>query len=110
MKHSTTTKRRKKPGQETGLLKALLLTGAVAATLVGTRVLAIQDNLDQNVQPANDIAVFENGRTSPATTNSINNFAPDRPIVLDLQPVPQTLQPNIQSFQQIRPMIRTRSS
>lgn len=104
MTRMTMTKRAARPTQQTGSLKALLLTGGVLATLAGARLLNLADIA------AAETAVF------PATTNPVTVVVPaDESITvplppnmrgaqIELAPIPQVVQP------QIQPVTRTRSS
>jgi len=100
----TMIKGRKRPSQQLGFLKTMLFIGAALATLLGTRLLAIQDE-------SNETAVFESKNSTSAvqpspTISGIGNKA----IILDLAPVPQAYSPEIQIIQRTRPIARTRTS
>jgi hypothetical protein len=116
------TKRGKSKTQDTGLLKALLVVGSVAATLAGTRLLAVNDAVAQAsattaVPETKQVIIIE-----PASFASLpmppSTGGSEQVIVLDLAPVPQVITPHInpvqvqqvQKVQQMRPVARTKSS
>lgn len=103
-----TTNRSARSGQQTGLLKTFLVVGSLAATLAGTRLLAMQDTavvetavpVDAAVTvivPAENSALATSGNALPLPPTS-------RGAQIELQPIPQAVQP------QIQPVARARSS
>ena len=104
-----TTKRTAKPGQQTGSLKALLLTGSVLATLAGARLLNLADiaTAETAVSPPITISVPAQATTItiPAEAGITVPLPPnERGVQIELAPIPQVVQP------QIQPVTRTRSS
>ncbi|MEJ2747373.1 MAG: hypothetical protein P8183_05620 [Anaerolineae bacterium] len=97
----------RRPNQQLGTLKALLLTGSVVATLAGTKLLAQQAQAAPVVPTAiSSVTVVE-----PATsTNNSSAAIPLPPTIsgkqtqVQLQPIPQVVQPRI------NPVVRSRSS
>ncbi len=103
------TKRATRPGQDVNRLKTLLVVGAVAATLAGTRLLAVNDKVvGKAVSTPNPVTIIETAPTTalPMPPN-VNNG--NQAIVLDLAPVPQAVTPNIQPVR-VRPVARTKTS
>jgi hypothetical protein len=96
------TKQSARPNQQVGALKALLLTGSVIATLAGTRLLALQEpaETETSISAAESITVVV-----PAAESSSIPLPPTmRGAQIELKPIPQVVQP------QINPVARTRSS
>ncbi|MFZ0546291.1 MAG: hypothetical protein WAM60_12680 [Candidatus Promineifilaceae bacterium] len=96
------TKRRGRPNQQTGKLKALLLTGSVIATLAGMELLPLQDQAQAAVLGSGSetitVVVPDSGTSSiPLPPNS-------RKTQVELKPIPQAIQPHINV------VTRTRSS
>lgn len=107
------TKRPNPKNQDMSLLKTLLLVGSVAGTLVGTRLLAVQDTeaVTAVSEPEQVIII----QTAPTTNTALPmppTSAGDQAIVLDLAPVPQAITPQINpvQVQQMQPVARTKSS
>lgn len=96
------TKQSTRPNQQVGALKALLLTGSVIAALAGTRLLALQEPAATEVP----VAVTESITVVvPAAEATAIPLPPtSRGTKIELQPIPQVVQP------QINPVARTRSS
>jgi hypothetical protein len=96
------TKKGKRPNQQTGKLKALLLTGSVIATLAGVRLLPLQE---QAVAEA-PVSVYEPVTIIvPSVETSTIPLPPGkRGTQVELKPIPQVVQP------QINPVARTQSS
>lgn len=96
------TKRNSHTGQQTGALKAVLLTGSVIATLAGTRLLALQETA------AADIPAATNQSTTVVVPDNTASSIPLPPTMrgtqVELKPIPQVVQPKI------NPVARTRSS
>lgn len=96
------TKRNSRVSQQTGTLKAILLTGSVMATLVGTRLLAQQE------QAVADVPAAASESVTVVVPNSTTSSVPLPPTLngtqVELKPIPQVVQPRI------NPVARTRSS
>ncbi|MBE2224353.1 MAG: hypothetical protein IAF02_22625 [Anaerolineae bacterium] len=102
-------------------MKTLLVVGSVAATLAGTRLLAVQDvAFETAVTEPEQIIIIESAPMTPLpmppTTGSRGQT-----IVLDLAPIPQAVTPHInpvqvqqaqsvQQAQQTQPVAKTKSS
>lgn len=83
------------------MLKALLLTGSVVATLAGTRLLAQQDTTAASAAAVAEPVTI----VVPATDDMTVQLPPNtRSTQVHLQPIPQVVQP------QLRPLARSRSS
>jgi len=96
------TKHHSRTSQQVGALKALLLTGSVAATLAGTRLLALQEPAAAAV-PANTTAPVM--ILVPAGDSSlVPLLQSNRGTRIELEPIPQVVQPRL------NPVVRTRSS
>ena len=96
------TKRTGRTGQQTGALKAVLLTGSVIATLAGTRLLALQEPVAADTPAATNESVTV---VIPENTASSIPLPPTmRGTQVELKPIPQVVQPKI------NPVARTRSS
>jgi hypothetical protein len=96
------TKKGRRLNQQTGKLKALLLTGSMIATLVGVQLLPLQEpaatELPVSIHESVTIVV-------PADETSTIPLPPgSRGTQVELKPIPQVVQP------QINPVARTRSS
>jgi len=91
-----TNRGRNKRAQKFGGLKAFLVVGAFAATLVGTRLLAYQETA---VVPKDAVIIQE---TAPDTILVMPNSS--KTITLELAPIPQAITPDI------RPVARSTSS
>jgi hypothetical protein len=96
------TRKTSRVSQQTGTLKAILLTGSVMATLAGTRLLALQEPVAADTPAATNesatVVVPEN------TASSIPLPPTMRGTQVELKPIPQVVQPKI------NPVARTRSS
>jgi hypothetical protein len=96
------TKQSARPNQQVGALKALLLTGSVVATLAGTRLLALQEptmtDVPATVNESTTVVVPESSASSIPLPSTM------RGTEVELKPIPQVVQP------QINPVARTRSS
>jgi hypothetical protein len=116
------TKRGKSKIQNMGLLKALLVLGSVAATLAGTRLVAVKDavahaSATTAVPEPEQIIIIESAPMTPLPKPP-NSGGSGLAIVLDLAPMPQAITPHInpvqvqqvQRVQQIQPVARTKSS
>jgi hypothetical protein len=102
-----TTNRKGRANQQTGLLKTFLVAGSLVATLAGTRLLATQDTaVSTSAVPADAaITVVVPADNSPAATSSTLPLPPTSGgTKIELQAIPQVVQP------QIQPVARTRSS
>jgi hypothetical protein len=98
---NTTTKRRR-PNTHTGNLKAFLLAGSAIATIAGTQLLPLQDGgTAEAPAPTSDpvTVVVPVGEAS-----SIDLPPGERRTQVELKPIPQVVEPEIQ------PVARTRSS
>lgn len=99
---NTMTNRGKRPNQQTGKLKALLLTGSVIATLAGMQVLPLQEPAATEMPATAGEPVTI---VVPAADGAVITLPPaNRKAQLELNPIPQAVQP------QINPVARTRSS
>lgn len=97
-----TTNRTARNGNQTGILKTALVVGSLIATLAGTRLLAAQDTavVETAVSPAAAVTVVV-----PAQSSSSLPLPPtSRGTQVQLQAIPQVVQPHIQ------PVVRARSS
>jgi hypothetical protein len=116
------TNRRNSKNQDTGLLKTLLVVGSVAATLVGTRMVAVQDTIAQAsattaVPAPEQIIIIESAPVTPLPMPPTSGGS-GQTIVLDLAPIPQAVSPQInpvkvqqvQQVQQTQPVAKTKSS
>ncbi|MCA9934882.1 MAG: hypothetical protein KC415_13200 [Anaerolineales bacterium] len=103
-----TTKRRKRPNQQLGALKTLLVVGSMAATLAGTRLLAMQDTQDTAVSQTAPVIVVVPATQMQQTTYPLppTMNGDGRGTAVQLQPIPQAVTPNIQ----VRPVAQSRSS
>jgi hypothetical protein len=95
------TKHRPRANQQIGTLRALILTGSVIATLVGTRLLALQET----ARPESHDSGTESVTIAvPAESSSISLPTIIRGAQIELKPIPQVVRP------QLNPIARTRSS
>lgn len=92
-----------RPQQQTGMLKALLLTGSIIATLGGARLLALQEGGQTETAVTSPVAVTI-VTVPPADNMNIAMPPTGRGVQLELPPIPQAVKP------QIQPVTRTRSS
>lgn len=93
---ATTTTKNRRAGQQLGLVRAMVIVGSVAASLVGTRLLAVNDAQETAVatpQPA--AIIIEPPAAAPARNEAL---------LIELPPIPQAISPAVQ------PVTRTRSS
>lgn len=99
---STMTKKGRRLNQQTGKLKALLLTGSMIATLAGVQLLSLQEPAATEVPGS----IHEPGTiVVPADETSTMPLPPgNRGTQVELKPIPQVARP------QINPVARTRSS
>lgn len=96
------TKRSSRRLQSANTLKALLLAGSVLATLAGTRILARQEPVTQEMPGVITVPVTV---VVPAGDSETLPLPPTlRRTQLNLAPIPQSIQP------QLHPIARTRSS
>ena len=101
----TTRSTKRQPQQWEGL-KAVLIVGSLAATLAGTRLLALQEPVVV-VVPAPETSAL------PLPPNRGNE---NRGVRVELAPVPRAVTPQInpvqqvQQVQQVNPVARSRSS
>jgi hypothetical protein len=111
------TNQRNRKKQEMGFLKTLLVVGSVAATLAGTRLLAVKDTLAETaVSESEQVIIIETMPVTPLPMPPTSSS--DQVIVLDLAPVPQAVQPQINpvqaqpvlQVQRVQPVARTKSS
>lgn len=102
------TKRGKRKNTEMGLLKTLVVVGSVAATLAGTRLLAVRETVGETAvsQPAQ--IIIERAAMTPLPMPP-QVGGDDQAIVLDLAPVPQALTPHINPVR-VQPVARTKTS
>lgn len=98
------TNRKNRSRHETNLLKAILLTSTIAATLLGTRLLASKEEQTIDTNQATAPLIIEN----ESSIQLLN--PPDGTVIIDLQPVPQAYTPELRSVQQVQPVARTHSS
>jgi len=98
------TKQRRRPNQDLRVVKALLVTGSVIATVAGTQLLPQQD-------AARGITTVETTDVETTTVVIPSEAAQELPLPpgdrrtqVELKPIPQVVQP------QIRPVARSRSS
>ena len=98
-----TGKTTSRPQQQTGMLKALLLTGSIIATMGGARLLALQEGgqAETAVTPPVAATIVT---VPPADNLNIAMPPTGRGVQLKLSPIPQAVNP------QIQPVTRTRSS
>ena len=105
----TTKQQKKRPNQQLGTLKTMLVVGSMAATLAGTRLLAMQAVPTTTADPSAPVAVVV-----PSTQTQVQqNYAmpptlngSGRSTTVQLQPIPQAVTPNIQ----VRVVAQSRSS
>jgi hypothetical protein len=118
----TMTKRSSPKNQDMGVLKTLLVLGSVAATLAGTRLVAVKDTVAQAsattaVPEPKQIIIIEPAPITPLPMPPTNGGS-GQAIVLDLAPIPQAVTPHInpvqvqqvQQVQQTQPVAKTKSS
>lgn len=114
------TKRGKPKNQDTGVLKTLLVVGSVAATLVGTRMVAVKDAVAETVPEPAQIIIIESAPVTPLPMPPTSGGS-GQTIVLDLAPITQAVTPHInpvqvqqaqpvQQAQQTQPVAKTKSS
>lgn len=103
-----TTKRSRRPDQQWGTLKAMLVVGSMAATLAGTRLLALQEPVVETavVTPEPVVVVVPAAATSSLPMPP-NWDAANRGAQVELAPIPQAVTPDIRPVQ---PVARSRSS
>ena len=107
----TTRQQSKRPKQDLGPLKAMLVVGSMAATLGGTRLLAMQAASSPIVDTSAPVAVVV---PSNQTQTQVKQTYPMPPTwngsgqatTVQLQPIPQAVTPNIQ----VRVVAQSRSS
>ena len=101
------TRRNARPRQKMGLLNGLLAVGAVAATLVGTYLLSLNEEGVESSDPLPNPVIT----IAPMSESSLLTNRPDRAnvLVIDLAPLPQLVKPDIQPIR-VQPVTRTRSS
>lgn len=99
---NTMTDRGRRPNQQTGKLKVLFLTGSVIATLAGMQILPLQETASTGMPaPVSEPVTI----VVPAADGAAITLPPaNRKAQLELNPIPQAVQP------QINPVARTRSS
>ena len=114
----TMTKRGNPKNQDMGVLKTLVVVGSVAATLVGTRLVAVEDTVVETAVPeSKQIIIIEPAPITPLPMPPTNGGS-GQAIVLDLAPIPQAVTPHInpvqvqqvQQVQQTQPVAKTKSS
>ncbi len=112
-----TTRGTKRQPQQWEGLKAVLIVGSLAATLAGTRLLAMQEPLAETAVPVQEPVVV----VVPAPATSSLPLPPNlsngnRGVNVELAPVPKAVSPQInpvqkaQQSQQSQPVARSRSS
>ncbi|MBK8902533.1 MAG: hypothetical protein IPM53_15200 [Anaerolineaceae bacterium] len=102
-----TTNRPARSSQQTGTLKTFLVVGSLVATLAGTRLLAAQDTaVPETMVPDTAVPVTESVTVVVPSASSATLPLPptSRGTQIELQQIPQVVQPHIQ------PVARTRSS
>lgn len=107
------TKRASRPSQDMGLLKTMLVVGSVAATLAGTRLLAVNETIVETaVSQPNPVIIIEAAPTNAISLPMPPNSNGGQTIVLDMAPVPQAITPHINpvQVQQMQPVARTKTS
>ena len=96
------TTRGGRPNQHTGKLKVLLLTGSVIATIAGTQLLPMQDGVTAEAVGATSEPVTI---VVPVDADASIPLPPgERRTQVELEPIPQVVQPDIQ------PVARSQSS
>ena len=106
------TRRTTQRGQDMGFLKTMIMVGTIAATLAGTRLLAVNEKPEEtNVSTPNPVIIIETAPRKSLLSPPIGSVG-NQAIVLDLAPVPQAVSPQIQvaRVQQVRPVARTKTS
>ena len=112
------TKRGNPQNKDMGVLKTLLVVGSVAATLVGTRMVAVKDEMTVTAVPEPEqIIIIESAPLTPLPMPPTSGGS-GQTIVLDLAPIPQAVTPHInpvqvqqvQQVQQTQPVAKTKSS
>lgn len=110
-KASTTMTKPRKVRTDYSAVKRALLAGSMLASLVGSRLLAWQDNRSLPTAPpaSEQPAALQAARITiePLTLPSMTGGVEEEPFVLDLQAIPTAVnaQPRI-----VRPVARSRSS
>lgn len=94
-----TTKNRRS-GQQLGSVKVLVVAGGIAASLIGTRLLASNDAQVTAVPTTQPTTIIVN----PPAAQTTNSTTGSGSVRLDLPPIPQAISPAVQ------PITRSRSS
>lgn len=90
--NTMTTRKKSRPNRQLGILKLAVAAGSLAASLLGTRLLAKQEDV---VVQSNDTAVS----VEPIVLPSSKISAPVRQeLSLDLPAIPQAVSPQIQAM------------
>lgn len=111
----TMTKKGQKK-QQYGWLKATLLTGSMAATLLGTRLLAAQDRQAAAAALAKPdpivitVPVQVPGLVTGAPATASSTLSSSGQLLLDLPPIPQAVSPALNPAAPVRPVARSQSS
>ncbi|GAB4273909.1 MAG: hypothetical protein Kow0080_21860 [Candidatus Promineifilaceae bacterium] len=113
-----TTKQRSRPNQQMGSLKSAIALGSLAATFLGTRLLALQAQ-EPAAAVAQDPIVITVPVSLPTNGQNVMNVngrtaTQLSDVSLGLPPIPQAITPQIQtappSTRGVAPITRTRSS
>lgn len=113
-----TTKQRSRPNQQMGSLKTAIALGSLAATFLGTRLLALQAQAPA-ATTAQDPIVITVPVSLPTSGQSVTNVNGRAATQLSdgslgLPPIPQAITPQIQTAppgaRGVAPITRTRSS
>ena len=105
-----TTRRTNRAQQQWGGLKAALIVGSIAATLAGTRTLALQEPVETVTEPVEvTVPIQEPAMVIIPAESSPLPLPPNgaRGVQVELAPIPEAVTPNIQPVQ---PVARARSS
>ncbi|MCP4418155.1 MAG: hypothetical protein GY805_16150 [Chloroflexi bacterium] len=99
----TTNNRSRRSNRQMGLLKTAMVAGSLAASLLGTRLLAQQDAAQQTAVSNEPIAITV-PITLPTAVESVSvpsatdsNTATIQGLSLDLSPIPQAVSPQIKT-------------
>ncbi len=100
------TKRGNPKNQDMGILKTMLVVGSVAATLVGTRMVAGKDAVVVTAPEPEQIIIIQSAPVTPLPMppTSGGSGSSAQTIVLDLAPIPQAVTPHINPVQQAQPV------
>ncbi|MCP5098520.1 MAG: hypothetical protein GY943_23465 [Chloroflexi bacterium] len=109
-----TTKNRKRPNRQMGLLKWAMAVGSLAASLLGTRILAQQELAPQTAVSPTPI-VINVPLNMPTTLPMEPQTASPNSFTLDLAPIPEAVSPQIKAAPppqiiQVAPVAQSQSS